>query len=353
MVPLTGRCKSAVANLNGGFANAWQTMERECNKPNVEAILSRLYTKIDAIGDGDRLLGLSRDELITMETTIRKTIGSAVMIREDTIPTGLPHDGFATWIKKAVRTVPLEVFTTNYDILLERSLERAEIPFYDGFVGVYEPFFCADSLCQEELLPNARWVRLWKIHGSVNWRATKHRGHAIVIRAQPSGDGEMILPSHRKYDESRKLPYTALMDRLAHVLSRDHAMLITCGYGFGDAHINSSIFTVLDNRKTTNVVALSYAEVSPDDALVKWALDRRNLMVLAPNGAVIGGHWGTWQLVSPVDDQTHFFMDIAFDSNACTPDGTGSGTQEARLGKMRLGDFNHLSRFLCGMEGKS
>ena len=62
------------------------------------------------------------------------------------------------------------------------------------------------------------------------------------------------------------------MDRLAHVLNSEHALLITCGYGFGDEHINAILYTSLDNRNTTNVVVLNFAELSDDDALVQDAI---------------------------------------------------------------------------------
>ena len=180
----------------------------------------------------------------------------------------------------------------------------------------------------------------------------KRFGQERVIRTRPTGTGEMILPSHRKYDESRKQPYTALMDRLGQVLSRDHALLITCGYGFGDEHINALIFSVLDNRRTSNVIALRFGELSLEDPLVKWSKERINFMVLGGNAGVIGGRWGTWRLLNPVDVQTHSFMDIAFDSDACKPDSTNAGLEEARAGKVRLVDFNWFCKFLNTMERK-
>ena len=350
--PLTERCKAATVNLGKPFSNAWQLLASECRKVNVESILSRLHSKIDAVGKGDKLIGLTKEELECMESNIRKTIGGAVMLNEETIPGSLPHDDLASWVRRAGRSVPLEIFTTNYDVLFERSFERAQVPFFDGFVGGYEPFFYGDSLGQEELLPSDRWVRLWKIHGSVNWRLVKRSGRERVIRTQPTGTGEMILPSQRKYDESRKQPYTALMDRLGEVLNRDHALLITCGYGFGDEHINALIFSVLDNRRTSNVIALWFGELALEEPLVNWSKERTNLMVLGPNGGIIGGRWGTWRLLNPVDDQTHSFMDIAFDSDACKPDGVGAGLEEGRSGKMRLVDFNWFCKFLNTMERK-
>jgi len=349
--PLTQRCKAATLNLGKAFSNAWERLESECRNVNIENILSRLHSKIDAIGT-EKLLGLTKEELDRMESTIRKTIAGAVMLKEEKIPNQLPHDDFAEWVKRSGRTVPLEIFTTNYDVLLERSLERANVPFFDGFVGGYEPFFYGDSLGQEDLLPSSRWVRIWKIHGSVNWKLVKRSGQERVIRTRPTGTGEMIFPSHRKYDESRKQPYTALMDRLGQVLSRDHALLITCGYGFGDEHINALIFSVLDNRRTSNVIALRFGELSLEDPLVKWSKERLNFMVLGGNAGVIGGRWGIWRLLNPVDVQTHSFMDIAFDSDACKPDSTSAGLEEARAGKVRLVDFNWFCKFLNTMERK-
>jgi hypothetical protein len=34
-----------------------------------------------------------------------------------------------------------EIFTTNYDLVIEKSLEAIRAPYFDGFVGSYEPFF--------------------------------------------------------------------------------------------------------------------------------------------------------------------------------------------------------------------
>ena len=348
--PLTVRCKAAAVNLGKGFSNAWELLERECAKPNVERILSRLHSKIDAIGTGEKLLGLTIEELERMESNVRKTIAGAVILDESRIPEKLPHDDFALWIKSCGRTVPPEIFTTNYDVLLERSLERAQVPFFDGFVGGYEPFFLGDSLAREELLPSSRWVRLWKIHGSVNWQLVKRSGQERIIRTQATRTGEMIFPSHRKYDQSRKQPYTALMDRLGQVLSRDHALLISCGYGFGDEHINALIFSVLDNQRTSNVFTLQFGDLSMQHPLVKWAMQRPNFTVLGANGGVVGGRWGTWRLLNAVDDQTHSFMDIAFDSDACKPESEEASIEEARLGKLRIVDFNWFCDFLNTME---
>jgi len=356
---LTEQCKTTGCGHNKSFKEAWQLIESHCKEDdqviNIENILSKVRSKIDALGSKEELVGLSKDDLLILEKSIRETIATAASPSEENIPEELPHHHFASWVREATRIAPIEIFTTNYDILIERALELANIPVFDGFVGAYNPFFLSESLDHKELLPPANWVRLWKIHGSVNWQLDESFRPVRIIRTQPKLTGEMILPSHRKYDESRKQPYTALLDRLGRVLNQEHSLLITCGFSFSDEHINSLIFGVLDNRPTANVISLQYAELSQDTPLVKWALARTNLQVIGRNAAVISGRWGTWRLLNPVDNSTSAFMDLAFDSDAWeeAENGEVDPNLGIRLGKMRLGDFNWFCQFLNTMRSRA
>ncbi|WP_041286707.1 SIR2 family protein [Desulfomonile tiedjei] len=308
--------------------------------------------KIDAIGDGETLVGLDKASLISIERTVCAAIAKTVNPSEDMIPTDMPHDSFASWVKSINRTTPVEIFTTNYDILFERAFEAARVPVFDGFVGTHRPFFYSECLEDEELLPKSKWVRLWKIHGSVNWLLENGTGKGRIIRSSPADTGELILPSHRKYDESRKQPYIAYIDRLSRILNAEHALLITCGYSFGDEHINAVLYGALDNRPTANIIALQFQELKEKDDLVREALRRPNLSVVGPNAAVISANWGHWQLTQPVDRKTCAFMDMGFDSNAMPEDGGSPANRTDDLtGKMRLGDFNWFCRFLKAMGG--
>ncbi|MCE5327881.1 MAG: SIR2 family protein [Planctomycetaceae bacterium] len=350
---LTEMCKSEAVTLGAEYAAAWTALESHCREsgkdPNIENILTGLRLRIDAIGNSEVLLGLDRDKLVRLESTICREIAKIANPPESSIPATIPHDAFANWIRKATRGLPLELFTTNYDVLIERSLERSQVPLFDGFIGSHEPFFSPDSLESERLLPPAAWVRLWKIHGSINWRIVGNGSDAHVIRSGVSGQGEMILPSYRKYDETRKQPYTALLDRLGKILNQDHALLFTCGFSFRDAHINALLFSIIDQRPKAHVFCLQYDLASPEAPLVKWARERKNLWVLAPNAAVIAGEWGEWRLTQPVENKNSSFMDLAFDSLALTPDTPGDAADEALKGRFRLGDFKWFCDFLGTM----
>ncbi|MCH8080059.1 MAG: SIR2 family protein [Proteobacteria bacterium] len=230
------------------------------------------------------------------------------------------------------------------------AFETARVPAFDGFVGTYQPFFYPECLDDEGLLPTSNWIRLWKLHGSVNWVLEDRPGGKRIIRSTPTESGELILPSHRKYDESRKQPYMGYMDRLSHILNFEHALLITCGYSFGDEHINAILYSALENCNTSNIIALQFQELNEDDNLVKVAVRHSNLTVIGPNGGVIYGNWGLWQLSQPVDKKTCSFMDTAFDSNALPEDkGSPAAVSPDLMGRMRLGDFNWFCRFLNSM----
>ena len=351
---LTDICKTAVSDKGDQYASAWDALAGQCQQKghaiNIENILSSVRSKRDAIGDGETLVGLDSDALKDLETTICSTIAQHVIPDEATIPDPIPHDNFVQWVQRVRRTASLEIFTTNYDILLERAFEHASLPVFDGFVGAHEPFFYADCLEDEDLLPRPKWVRLWKLHGSVNWKAAEVAGRKRIIRGRPDTSGEMILPSDRKYDESRKEPYTSFMDRLGRVLRAEHALLITCAYGFGDQDINAVLFGMLNSNPTGNVIVLWFDELNVADNLVEKARNRSNLTLVGPNAGVVSGVWGEWRLNRPVDNKTHAFLDTAFDSNAYPEDSASpaAATDDLR-GKMRLGDFNWFCRFLSEM----
>jgi hypothetical protein len=351
---LTKGCGTAVCEMGETQAGAWKTLvnqcEQECRPANVEHVLSKVRTKIDAIGEGETLVGLGWKQLCDIESTICSTIAKMVSPDEDKIPERTPHDDFAAWVKKVNRSAPLEIFTLNYDVLLERAFEASRVPVFDGFVGTHHPFFYPECFDDDDLLPNSKWIRLWKLHGSINWLLQDGAAGKRIIRSYHNESGELILPSHRKYDESRKQPYVAYMDRLARVLNSEHALLITCGYSFSDEHINAILYGALDNRNTANIIALQFHDLTENDDIIDAAVRRTNLSVIGPNGGVISGIWGLWQLTQPVDNKTCSFMDTGFDSNAM-PEDEGSPPLASTdvKGRMRLGDFNWFCRFLNAM----
>ena len=201
---LTRICASEVQGLGKEYADAWAKVDAKCGRDgrpaNIEDILSQLRMMLAAIGKEDKLLGLDSSGIARFEEAVRRTIAKIVNPDIKLVPEETPHRAMARWLAKMSRQQPVEIFTLNYDVLIEMAFEAERIPLFDGFVGSYRPFFLPDSLRRPEAAPGLNWVRLWKMHGSVTWRRENQGGRERIVRGEPDTTGEMILPSFHKYD---------------------------------------------------------------------------------------------------------------------------------------------------------
>lgn len=358
LIPAIGalgdQCEIAVRALGGDYGTAWDLIQAEvtATRPtcNIEEILSNVRRKIDALGPSDTLAGLGRSGLKELGACIQSTIAKVAWPDEARVPELLPHHSLARWIRRTDRATAVEIFTTNYDTLIERGLEHERVATFDGFVGSREPYFLAQSLVHQELAPGRKWVRVWKVHGSTNWSWVDHAdGTRRIVRGPENHDGELILPSFHKYDESRKQPYVAMLERLHRLLDREDGILITIGYSFGDEHINSVIFDALDVRDRLHVFSLQYADPPDSHELAIRAQSQRNLIVYGRRRAIVGGVAGEWRLHEPIGTRLAPLMDIPFDSDASDP----KLDLPALSGDFRLGDFAWFARFLDTIAGGS
>jgi hypothetical protein len=229
------------------------------------------------------------------------------------------------------RDFPIEIFTTNYDLLLEQAFEERRRPYFDGFVGVREPFFDNASIGGSTSKPlPPRFTRLWKIHGSINWFLTADGD--VTRTPKGAGGRRLIHPSHLKYDESRQMPYLALLDRLRTFLGQRGALLVTCGYSFGDQHTNAIVTESLAANPTANVTALLHDPLASYDEAARLARSLSNLNTFARDLGIVGTREAEWTTTGTSSPTT-----IGF--SAATAGGT----------EFTLGNFNELGRFLASM----
>ena len=309
------------------------TFNRIC-KPGmtVEHVLDRLRLYRELLGD-DEEMTIDGITGATSAKQLDMAICQAIAAAVSGVPKELrPHLIFGQWLRKfhTHRDAPVELFTTNYDLNLERTLEANGIPYFDGFVGSVQPFFapeCLESEAQTNLPPPPTWMRLWKLHGSVNWHLESNvLGRAVITRRSDGADNSRaelaIFPTRDKYVQSRRLPFIAFQDRLRHYICHGEVLLIVLGYSFGDAHLNDLLLQGLRSNPRAAVVALLYAP--PSEELRAYARELRNLSLYGPTGACIGGvehDWGT-----PASQDTPVW--------------------NAETEQFTLGDFNLFTQFL-------
>lgn len=242
----------------------------------IEDILSRIRLLIDAIGESE-FDGLNNKDLIEMEKNICNEITEAV---NKELPDKITsYHNLASWISGIPREYPVEIFTPNYDLLIESSLELKNIPYFDGFIGSRNAFFDLHSM-EHETLPS-RWVRLWKLHGSINWWINSTGNVVRGVSKNPASDKQMIYPSHLKYSQSRRMPYLAMQDRLSGFLSTGQSVLITSGYSFVDQHLNEIITQRLSANPRSVCFGLLFDNIENYPEALECARKTTNLHLLA------------------------------------------------------------------------
>lgn len=252
---------------------------------------------------------------------------------------------FFAWLDLQNRDYSKEIFTTNYDLIIEKSLEETAIPYFDGFVGSYEPFFWQDSIDRfvdkNDITKN--WIRLWKIHGSLNWfwKENKAIGTYRIVRSGKISDFKkdknelVIYPSKDKYDSSRKQPFIAYFDRLKDYLISGELLFIFTGYSFSDQHINDLVFNCLRTNKRLYAIVLFFKDEEVEN-LYKLSSSYLNLSVFGPTKAIINGQLGEWE----------------FNNDDLKPGEASDNFWDKATNSFLLGDFKKLVDFLILSSGK-
>jgi hypothetical protein len=155
----------------------------------------------------------------------------------------------------AERRRAVRLFTTNYDTLIEDALALGGFSYWDGFSGgavAYRSFRYGD----EE--PNVRdRAHVIKLHGSIDW----HLGEDDRVWRVRDGDlypkrrsRVLIYPQSIKYIATQRDPFAAQFDLFRRTLgARDENVLATCGYSFGDEHINQEIELALQRPENKTI----------------------------------------------------------------------------------------------------
>ena len=156
-----------------------------------------------------------------------------------------------------------DIFTLNYDTVIEATLDKLRYDYVDGFRGTRRAWF--DPTLFEEpsaCVPN---FRIHKLHGSVNWlrEGTGHVRRAVVTTADDITDTVVVYPSEQKYLQTQFGVYETLIGRFRSRLRAPNVnnCLVTLGYSFNDEHVNEAIIDAI-NATASNLTVIAF--VGPD-----------------------------------------------------------------------------------------
>jgi hypothetical protein len=161
----------------------------------------------------------------------------------------------------------LDIFSLNHDLLIEAELRRTSARFSDGF----------EDYDGDVRVFNGGWdsrkVRLYKLHGSVNWVRAKLPDYTQFVIPRTTGkrllkawDGRAISlldngqPSFLTGTTVKEQAYGTyligeLFYKFRHVLT-EHRRLIVCGYGWQDRGINHRLEQWLGDQRSNKMLIL-------------------------------------------------------------------------------------------------
>jgi hypothetical protein len=201
----------------------------------------------------------------------------------------------------------LNLFTTDYDRLIEYGCDLVGLRPVDRFVGGLAPRFRASRLDVDMHYnpPGIRGeprylegvVRLTKLHGSIDWRYENHELRRVALPfgaetdkaelAKQAYESLIIYPNPAKDVETLEYPYAELFRDFSASLCRPNSSLVTYGYGFGDDHINRVIEDML-TIPSTHLVIIAFDDTGDRIDTFLRSIGREPQISL-----LIGRHLGT------------------------------------------------------------
>ena len=226
---------------------------------DLEGLLNYFISLVNIVGDN------GKKQYLKKITTINKFIFDKVCKQE--IPNELLeiYKSFYLRIIKTTRQVPINIYTTNYDLYNETALDELGFMYNNGFLGSAKRIFNANSynyvvvenlgLSKDVWKSVSNYFNLYKIHGSINWIKEEQPGKTEIpkiiekdrelIIKRKQYDSLMIYPTPQKDRTTLMVPYSDLFRLMQNNLLKRNSVLITLGYSFSDEHINRIILNAL------------------------------------------------------------------------------------------------------------
>jgi hypothetical protein len=145
----------------------------------------------------------------------------------------------------------IEVFTTNYDRVIEMFCAKNNFSLIDGFrhSNTEEFEWAADEF---EKKGSGRTVKLYKLHGSLNWRRryddlpVKIGTEEKVANSKQFKENLLIYPAEKSKPEIE--PFKTLYEKFEHYYKICDACIFI-GFAFRDEYLNKIIDQGLENLK--------------------------------------------------------------------------------------------------------
>ena len=238
----------------------------------------------------------------------------------------------------------INVFTTNYDLLIEEAASSMSIELNDGFKGSFKSFFDETNFMRSVVHTSLHYqhtseipvFNLLKIHGSVNWKQDNGRiindnswfldiekfllkipdkeFVSLLDRGRKKAYSELVteataisplhLDDHKvfieKYKElvivnptKRKFSETVIDDHFyelmrmySNSLEKENSILFAIGFSFADEHIAKITKRAADSNPTLKIIIFAFTKDEEDTFKHRLEIEHNsinnNILILTP-----------------------------------------------------------------------
>jgi hypothetical protein len=290
---------------NSGYPLASQLWERIKDRIADAAKRAEIQAKIDGGARGiEEALDLLDNGQVVEAPHRHLVTGAIAELFEGLNP---PLDVHIEFVRRlGQKAIPsIKVFSLNYDPLIERAAERANIRLCDGFSGHEHAYLDAGMF--EERIGRIRGtykgrqfdettkpIHLLKLHGSLGWYECNSQGIrrcAFSIPIPAPTKRLMIPPQRRKANDTMTPPYATFWSVFRGSLGQNASPInrLACfGYGFLDEHVNPVIESAL-GRSDFSLLILT-RELT-DTVWARWS-PKANVVVVTESRCAIKGEIG-------------------------------------------------------------
>jgi hypothetical protein len=248
--PLMGDLtKTVVSNLRPALkttldeilATKALTYDPFAGTPNIE-ILSDLVTEY--------FVATQEPKYGDLESEIRLLIVDAIL--QVTAPDLTHHIRFLKALKRRAHGTysTVTILTTNYDVLFELAAGEVGVRVETGFDGPLRRQFDPSVFdLVRGTVDKTRFTRrselqvnIIKLHGSVSWLKQGSRFFESGLDLKSATQERvLVFPRRRKVMDTLSEPFDQLFTRASRTLGSSCQYLVTCGFSFGDKHINDQL----------------------------------------------------------------------------------------------------------------
>lgn len=229
----------------------------------------------------------------------------------------------------------INIFTTNYDVFLEKSLEEKEFEYNDGFNGKFKPRYSISNFKKSIFKKSLYYennseipvFNILKLHGSLTWNKADEKtvicdttlklledvknveGSFLDVNNNSKIDelktkiGDIsgylhvdeflekykkimfVNPTKEKFEDTlMNQMYYDLLRIYSNELEKENTILFVMGFSFADEHIRDLTLRVVNSNPTLLIYIFAYSKSSGDDIKEKLEgkINNENVIIFVP-----------------------------------------------------------------------